>query len=139
MRPPALLAAAFVAAVGLAGCDDSAPAVGCGAGALCAQKPGVVVTGRVTASLNPISGVEVTVAAYRDSCGGILASYSPSPAIDTTDANGRYAIGIYPADSVAGACVRVSYSTALFADRTGIQLVSNPVVPESLRVDLTGP
>ncbi|MEO8031619.1 MAG: hypothetical protein ABI765_12260 [Gemmatimonadota bacterium] len=123
----------------MAACDDSAPMLGCGPGALCAQKPGLVVTGVVTASLNPIPGVEVTAAAYRDSCGGILASYVPASAIDTTDANGRYAIGIYPADSVAGACIRVSYSTALFADRTGIQLVSNPVVPESLRVDLVGP
>ncbi len=63
----------------------------------------------------------------------------PSPAVDTTDGAGRYAIGVFPEEPLAAACIRISYSSVLFVDTPGVPFVLNPLIPDTLHINVVGP
>jgi hypothetical protein len=111
---------------------------GCPPGALCALHPTLVLHGQVRASANPLSGVLVTLTAFRNGCAGSTVTLLPSPAEDRTDSLGMYRIPVQPTESVPTACLRVAYF-ALVAETNGVALHVPPAAPETLRVDLTGP
>ena len=93
---------------------------------------------RGRASIDPIPDAVVTLTAYQGTCGGTPVQILPSPAEDTTDAQGRFTIGVYPQETVADACIRLAYSSALYMDAAGVTLdPTGP--PDTLRLDLVGP
>jgi hypothetical protein len=111
----------------------------CSGGATCALHPTLVVTGRVQASINPLSGVAVTVTVYRVGCSGATLLLLPSPAEAITDSQGQYQVALEPTEAAAGACVEVANSPAFKVDRPGVPIHLPPAVVETLHVDLIGP
>jgi hypothetical protein len=135
-------AGVVAALLALLGCDGRRIIVSpppCAPVALCALQFTLIVTGRVRASLAPITGATVHVTAYRDSCTGSEIMLLPSPAEAVTDSNGVYVMRAEVTQSAASACVRVAYSNALFSDTSGVALHAPPGPTDTLRVDVTGP
>src|SRR3989454_357228 len=105
---------------------------GCPAGALCALHPTLVIHGQVRASANPLSGVLVTLTAFRNGCAGSTVTLLPSPAEDRTDSLGMYRITAQPTESVPTACLSAAYSS-LVADTYVLGLEFSSGVPETFR------
>lgn len=134
IRPAAVIAFLLVL---LGACQDQPTE--CGASGLCALHITLVVTGQLRVSGNPLVGAFVQVRAYQGSCAGAEVLLLPSPAGATTDTAGVYSIRVQPTQAVPAACLRVAYADTLLTDTTGIVLRLSAAVPETVRVNLTGP
>lgn len=140
MRLCVLLLSLLALFLSLGACD-SGTGHHCGdPGVFCASSPvTLVVTGQVRASANPLSGVDVSLTAYRDSCGGSEILLVPSPSGARTDSLGMYVVRAEVTQSVSNACVRIAYSDALRTDTSGVTLHAPPASPDTLHLDITAP
>ena len=122
----------------LSACDP--PIEPCGDGGACALPIStLVVTGQVRASVNPLSGVLVTITAHQGTCDGPEIRLVPSPVSSLTDSLGRYRAQGDPAHASSNACVRVAVSDALYTDTSGVVLHRSTRSQDSLHIDVTAP